>query len=318
MSEVLLMGSTSVALAVGEAVLDVGVNLAGVVTVGKSYSISYSDRPVENFRFADIPKWCEGRGVRAIEFESYDQVLGEINGHDIPVCLVAGWYHMVPRGVRDRFPRGCVGFHASLLPQLRGGAPLNWAILTGLPETGVTMLQLADGVDDGPLFGQKRFPIGPRTTIGELVEAGANASRDLVRELLPGIIEGRKNPTAQTGMPSYGLQRCPEDGRIDWTGSAEAIDRLVRAVGRPYPGAFTFLGNEKIQIWAAALISGGACVHGASGQLARLPSIDDVCVVTGDGLVAIHAATFDRGDCAIDLLKRSNQKRFVSQSSLIA
>lgn len=315
MPDLLLMGSTDVTLAVGNALLDAGTGISGVVTVGESFSISYSDSAVPNLRFADIPKWCERRRVRAIKFSSYDQVLGEIGDGDIPLCLVAGWYHMLPATFRKKFLRGCVGLHASLLPQLRGGAPLNWAILTGLRETGVTMLKLTDGVDDGPIYGQKRLPIGPRTTIGELVEDSARASADLARELTPGIIDGGREPVAQSGRHSYGLQRNPEDGQIDWCGSADAIDRLVRAVGRPYAGAFTYLESEKIQIWAGAPVSVDTRVYGAPGQLARVPGIDHVCVVTGEGLMAIHAVTDEQGDCALDLLRRSIQKRFVSRSS---
>jgi len=312
MADVLLFGGTDVTLAVAEAVLAAGAKLAGIVTVGESFSISYSARPIANTRFADIPKWCAVHGVPAIKFETYDRALTQIGDRPIPVCLVAGWYHMVPRAVRERFARGAIGFHASLLPQLRGGAPLNWAILSGLRETGLTMFRLTDGVDDGPIYGQKRFPIGPRTAVGDLVRASGEASAALVRELLPGVLDGSLEPVPQSGTASYAMQRQPEDGRIDWTRSADAIDRLVRAASRPYPGAFTYFEGRKILLWRTEPIVDAPAILAVAGQLVRLPDIDYPGVVTGDGLLTIVEATDESGATVVDLLRKSSQKRFTT------
>lgn len=310
MHKVLLLGSTDVTLAVADAVLRTGVGIEAIVSAGESFDISYSDRPVRNVRFADIPTWCAQHGTQVLRFNSYEQIAGDLECRDIPVCLVAGWYHMLPRRFRDRFERSCIGFHASLLPQLRGGAPLNWAILAGLSNTGVTMLQLADGIDDGPIFGRRSFPIGPRSTIAELVAKSGEACVSLVGEFLPAIIAGQCMPHAQSGEPSYGLQRQPEDGRIKWTWTAEAIDRLVRAVGRPYGGAFCEFAGQRIHVWRTEPLANGPRVHGIPGQILRLPSMEHPGVVTGDGILVIFEATDEGGRCALPLLRRSSQKRF--------
>lgn len=313
MADVLLLGSTDTTITVGEAALCAGLRIWTVVSVGSSFSISYSDRPVLNARSVDIPLWARDHGVRSLQFESYDRVLSELGEVEIPVCLVAGWYHMLPRHFRNRFPHGCIGFHASLLPQLRGGAPLNWAILTGLETTGVTMLQLEDGVDDGPVYGQKSFPISPRTTIADLITASGEACAALVDELLPSILSGSAHPVAQQGAPSYGLQRQPEDGRIQWSSTSESIDRLVRAVGRPYPGAFSYLDGQHISIWRTEQLNNPPRVFGCPGQIARLPDVEFPCVVTGDGIIAVVEATDPTGVCAIRSIKRANQKRFTAE-----
>ncbi len=311
MAEVLILGGTDVTLAVADAVIDAGVGVRAIVHVGETFSISYSAAPVANVRRADIPAWCARRGVAAIPFVNFAELAGSPHLEGVEACLVAGWYHMAPRAFRDRFPRGCLGLHASLLPQLRGGAPLNWAILSGLSETGVSLFELGDGVDDGGVYGQARFPISARATIAELVVASSAASAALVRDHIAAICAGRARPQPQVGAPSYALQRSPTDGRIDWRDDAERIDRLVRAVGRPYPGAYAHLDGRKILLWEAHRPSGGPEVLGAPGQIARLSEVDWPCIVTGRGLLVVTAATDEAGDDMLPLLRRSANQRML-------
>lgn len=310
MNSVLLLGGTDVTLAVAEAVVASGAQLAAVVSVAPQFSISYSREKITNVRRADLATWCEAQGIRHIAFESYAAIPADLDGVHPDLCLVAGWYHMVPISFRERFPCGCHGFHASLLPLLRGGAPLNWAILSGMSETGVTLFELGDGVDDGLVFGQERLPIGARTTIGELVEASRSACARLTVSLLPAMLDRSLVGRPQTGVPSYALQRRPEDGRIDWTRSVAEIDALIRATGRPYPGAFTDLEGEQIRVWSAAPADGLPRVLGLPGQIARIAESGLPCVVAQDGMLVIHEATGADGECCIDKLRKSGHKRF--------
>lgn len=307
---VLLLGGTDVTLAVAEAVLACGAPLAGVVTIGDSFSISYSSSPIQNARAVDASDWGRGNAVEIIPFSNYDQLLREIASSQPEICLVAGWYHMVPQRFRAAFPRGCFGFHASLLPRLRGGAPLNWAILTEQTETGVTLFEMSDGVDDGPVFGQSGFAIPPRAMIGDLVRRARDACAELTRDVLPALLAGTASGREQQGAATYGMQRTPEDGRIDWRDSTVAIDRLVRAVSRPYPGAFATLGADLVRIWAAEPLASAPTVFGAPGQIARLPESAHPCVITGDGLLQIVEATDAQDVDYIDKLRKSSHKRF--------
>src|SRR5262249_39635288 len=149
---------------------------AGLVDLDRSFSISYRPQGVSNARFVDLAGWCEARDVPRLRYHAAPGVaeFGAEIGADF--LLAAAWYHMVPANVRARFPRGAAGIHGSLLPKLRGGAPLNWAILLGLEETGVSLFALSDGVDDGPLYGQRRIALSGATTIGELVEQSRDAA----------------------------------------------------------------------------------------------------------------------------------------------
>lgn len=305
---VVLFGGTDLSLAVAELLMGLSVKLAGVVHVGEDVKISYAPEGMRSVRYADVAGWAEGHGVPALAWDgqrSATTFVREVGGE---FGLAAGWYHMLGTELRDNFAMGCAGLHASLLPRFRGGAPLNWAILSGATETGVSMFMLGEGVDDGPLLGQRSFAIGPRATIAELVDRARDASLELVAEVLPALAAGTLKPTPQVGTPTYGQQRRPEDGAIDWTRSAEEIDRLVRAVGRPYSGAFTYLDGEQVTIWAAEPMT-DAEVLGAPGQLWRADD-GEVGVVTGSGVLVIREATGNGGASVLDTLRSASNRRF--------
>lgn len=308
---VLLMGGTDLTMAVGVRLREIGVEVAGVVYVPRVFGISYQPSQLLNTRFSDLARWCSDVGIPGVKYDGPESVVAHASACSADFALVAGWYHTVPRSVRDRFPKGCAGLHASLLPKFRGGAPLPWAILAGETEAGISLFELGDGMDDGPLFGQRAFPIGPRTTVGDLVNAAEGAALDLVTQCVPEISAGRLTPSAQHGVQSYSLQRSPEDGRIDWSRSATEIDRLVRAVGRPYPGAFTTLDGKRLFIWAAEPLT-TVQIYGTPGQIARIPGEPNVCVVSGTGALALREVTDEQGESCLPLLRQSGNRRLTS------
>jgi len=310
---ILLLGGTDLTLGVGERLRKVGLSLVGIVHVPQRFRISYSLQEINNVRFTDLAAWCESINVPHRAYESNKALTGFAEEVQADFCLAAGWFHMLPADVRARFSRGAAGLHASLLPRLRGGAPLNWAILSAERESGVTLFALGDGVDDGPVYGQERFPIGPRAGIGDLVKAAEAAALALVERCLPEISAGRLVPTPQVGQPTYCLQRTPEDGAIDWSKSAEDIDRLVRAVGRPYSGAFSWLDGRKIIIWAAEPRLSGPAILGALGQICRIEYEQDPFVVTGQGSLIIREGSDETGEDVMRVLRRSANKRLRHQ-----
>lgn len=306
----LLLGGTDLTLAVAERMREIGIPPAGVVHVGTKFSISYKPTGVTNVRFADLSSWCDASKIPHLTYDNAKSVrmFAEQIGADF--CLAAGWYHMVPKELRSIFPLGTAGLHASLLPRLRGGAPLNWAILSGEKETGITMFALGDGIDDGPLYGQERFSVGACATIGELVQAAQAGALRLVERCLSEIAAGRLKPIPQSGNPSYCLQRIPDDGAIDWNMSSVDIDCLVRAVSRPYPGAFCWFEETKVMIWSSEPGSRKLIVLGKPGQIARIPEEKDPLVVTGDGYLVIHEATDEHGQDLLPMLRRASNRRF--------
>jgi methionyl-tRNA formyltransferase len=177
-------------------------------------------------------------------------------------------------------------------------------------RTGVTLFELADGIDDGPVYGRSAFPIGERARISDLVAAAESATLELLDAHLPALARGEAEATAQDGEPSYGLQRRPEDGRVDWRLPVDEIDLLIRAVGRPYPGARAQFEEEDLVVWEAEPRRDGPVVLGAPGQIARLPGEDDPCVVTGDGVLVLRDVTGADGESRLDVLRGAANRRF--------
>jgi len=170
------------------------------------------------------------------------------------LVLVIGWTQLVKAEIL-RAPRyGCIGFHASLLPQYRGRAPINWALINGESRTGNTMMLLEEGVDDGDILAQREIPIGIEDTCATLYEKVAESEFDMLDEVLPLIRAGqmprrKQDPSRVSVMP----KRRPEDGVIDWSRPARRLYDWVRALTHPYPGAFTDLDGRRVFVWKAAL-----------------------------------------------------------------
>jgi methionyl-tRNA formyltransferase len=153
--------------------------------------------------------------------------------------VVVAFGQILPRAVIDIAPRGTVNVHASLLPRLRGAAPIQWAIANGDSETGVTTMQIDEGLDTGPLLLSRPLAIGPQETAAELEPRLARIGGELLVETVAGLERGTVSPVAQdAARATYAPLLRKEDGRVDWTLSARAI--ACRAHGfDPWPGAYT-------------------------------------------------------------------------------
>lgn len=175
-----------------------------------------------------------------------------IRNADLDWLYVIGWSQIAKTDVLSAPRRGVLGIHPTLLPVGRGRASIPWAIIKGLDQTGVTMFQLDEGVDTGPILGQVIIPIAPDETSTTLYRKAEQAHRTLIRQTYPSIADGSVSPRQQDeSRATEWLERKPSDGYFDpSTMNAEDVDRLVRALTHPYPGAFTRLSNhQNIRIW---------------------------------------------------------------------
>jgi methionyl-tRNA formyltransferase len=194
-------------------------------------------------------------GARLIETADVNapDTIAEIREADPDLIFVVGWSQLV----MDEFiglPRhGVYGMHPTLLPRHRGRAAIPWAILSGLATTGVTLFQIADGTaDSGPIVGQVEVPIAADETATTLYEKVTAAHLELVRDYVPKLVDGTAERIPQdTRRASAWPKRTPSDGLIDWETRAPYLHDWVRAQTRPYPGAFTYLGEEKLVVWRA-------------------------------------------------------------------
>lgn len=183
---------------------------------------------------------------------------------DLDVAVVAAYGLILPKAMLDAPRRGCLNIHASLLPRWRGAGPIQAAILAGDAETGITIMRMEEGLDTGPMLLRDATPIGPRMTTPEVHDALAAMGARLILRALdenpPPV------PQPETGV-TYAPKIAKEDGRLDWTQPAEALDRRIRAL-TPWPGCFFHHGAEVIRVLAAEPTEG----QGAPGTVLDAPA----------------------------------------------
>lgn len=171
-----------------------------------------------------------------------------------PDVLFSFYYRkMIPAEVLD-IPRvGAFNLHGSLLPKFRGRCPVNWVLIEGETQTGLTLHSMVEKPDAGDIIARRALDIAFDDTAYTLFMKMAQEARILMREVLPSIADGSFAGTPQTvlGPSSYFGGRKPEDGLISWEKDAVAVYNLTRAITHPYPGAFTYLDGKKLFIWKA-------------------------------------------------------------------
>jgi methionyl-tRNA formyltransferase len=177
-----------------------------------------------------------------------DQWLRE---RDVDVAVVLAYGRILPPAVLAVPRRGCMNLHLSLLPKYRGAAPINWAIVHGESETGVSLMQMDQGLDTGPVFTQRATPIGAHETAGELADRLAQLAAEVVRTDLPRAAAGMVEPKPQDDARATQAPLIhSDDTRVDWTHRAVAIFNLIRGM-EPAPGAFTMLGGKRLRLHAS-------------------------------------------------------------------
>jgi methionyl-tRNA formyltransferase len=262
-----------------ETLLELGVDVALVVT--------HEDAPGERIWFRSVADVARGAGVRAIAPANVNapEVL-EALAEAAPDFLFSFYFrHMLSRPALAVAKRGALNLHGSLLPRFRGRAPVNWALIEGERETGVTLHYMDEKPDHGDIVAQRAVTIGRDDSALSLTHALAGAARELLRETIPQLAAGTAARIAQDHARStyYGGRR-PEDGAIDWRAPAERVRNLIRAVTDPWPGAFTSLRGRSLSIWWAetapldAPRPAGELFFAADGT---------PCVATGEGALAL-------------------------------
>ncbi|MCA9536643.1 MAG: methionyl-tRNA formyltransferase [Myxococcales bacterium] len=202
------------------------------------------------------------------------------------VAVVIAYGRILPLDVLTAPRLGCVNLHGSLLPRWRGAAPIQWAVASGDPVTGVTLMQMDEGLDTGPMLGTLSTPIGAEETSGELFERLAGLSAQLLRRDLPRYVRGELEPVPQDHTQATHARPLDKaDGRLDWTRSAAALAHHVRGMS-PWPGAFTMDQEVPVKVHRAhalTLDAGGAAPGTVLGG-----DRDGVRVACGQGVLSIQ------------------------------
>jgi UDP-4-amino-4-deoxy-L-arabinose formyltransferase / UDP-glucuronic acid dehydrogenase (UDP-4-keto-hexauronic acid decarboxylating) len=186
---------------------------------------------------------------------------------------------------------GCFNLHGSLLPKYRGRVPTNWAIINGETETGVTLHYMTAGIDDGDIVAQQSVTIEIDDNAQTLITKQVEAARSMLDDCLPAIKSGSAKRMPQNNdEATYFGGRTADDGAIDWSQPATAVHNLVRAVTRPYPGAFTFAGQRKLIIWEVEVLE-----QSSDSPPGTILSIDPLEIACGEGVIRVRFGQQENG-----------------------
>jgi len=232
------MGCTGLRL-----LLDAGVEVSAVFT--------YEDDPAENCWFGSVAKLARSRGIPAftpknVNEPDWVQKIERLK----PEVLFSFYYRdLIRRPIRVIPTHGCVNMHGSLLPKYRGRSPVNWQLVNGETESGVTLHYITGRADAGDIIGQERVEVGPEDTAIVLYRKLLAAAERVLRRHLRGVLAGDAQRIKQDESQATVFGgRKPEDGRLDWQRPAWELHNLVRAVAPPWPGAYTFAEDGKVMI----------------------------------------------------------------------
>ena len=242
-----------------------GVNVALVYT--------HEDDPGENQWFGSVYSLAKSHNIPV----STDSPSAEIVRSVKPDVIFSFYYRaMIDMNILDLAPLGAFNMHGSLLPKYRGRACVNWAVLNGETEAGVTLHHMTARADAGNIVGQEAVAIGPDETAHDVFAKIIPASGRLLDRCLGDILAGNAEGTPQNEAEATKFgRRTPADGLIDWSKPAREIHNLVRAVAKPFPGAFTYHDGRKIMVWKTRLYDGHTDNNPA------------IIVKTGDGLIEL-------------------------------
>lgn len=229
-----------------EALIDAGYSIQAVFT--------HADDPAENHFYASVAQLCARRGIPVHAPQDAGHPLWVERIRALGPDFIFSFYYrnLLPQGVLGSARRGAYNLHGSLLPRYRGRAPVNWVLVNGERETGVTLHRMVERPDAGPIVAQRAVPIAPDDTALTLHAKVREAARALLAQCLPSLARGEltEHPQDET-QASYFGRRTPADGELDWNRPAVALANLVRAVTQPYPGAFAWHGDRKLVVWRA-------------------------------------------------------------------
>ena len=268
--------------------LDRGVDVVLVYT--------HADDPGEEQWFDSVYELARSRGLEAAAPDSLEGEEERVRAAAPDVIFSFYYRSLIPMSILDLAPLGAFNMHGSLLPRYRGRACVNWAVLNGETETGVTLHHMTARADRGNIVDQMAVPIGPEDTAHDVFLKLIPAAGTVLARSLDAILAGNAPGTPQDESKAtlFGRRR-PADGLMDWTKSARELYNLVRAVAWPFPGAFTSCGGRKLMVWRTRAADGEAQDGAMPGTVL---SPRPLRVATGRGTLEVLEAQWadERGE----------------------
>lgn len=280
---VVFMGTPDFAVGTLEAIVAAGHEVVGVVTQpdkpqGRSKSLVPT--PVKAAALAHGLNVYQPTRIRN------EEAVATVRAMEPDVIVVVAFGQIIPKEILDMAPHGCINVHASLLPAYRGAAPIQWAVLNGEKETGVTIMRMDEGLDTGDVIAKVIVPLDEKETSESLFDKLSAAGAKLLAETLPSIGDGtavyekqpEESPTAYAGMIKKQM------GLIDWNRSAVEIERWVRGMNS-WPSAYTKLDGKTLKIWSSHIEDEKQT--GEAGKVLRADKTG-MYVQTGCGVLCIE------------------------------
>ncbi len=282
--KVVFMGTPDFAVGTLEALIEAGHEVIGVVTQPdkpKGRGKTLMATPVKEVALKHQIPVYQPKKVREAGFT---ETLGRLAPD---VIVVAAFGQIITKEILD-IPRfGCINVHASLLPAYRGAAPIQWAVINGEKESGVTIMQMDEGLDTGDMIDKVVVPLAEDETGGSLFDKLSQAGARLCVKVLKDLEEGNavrvKQPEEST--TPYASMISKKMGEIDWNRSAKSIEQLIRGLD-PWPSAYTKLQGKTLKLWKAEAQKENV-PEGVPGEVVKVER-DTFCIQTGDGILKIE------------------------------
>ena len=286
---IVFMGNNPRGVACLQALLNANENVVGVVAHPDAKQGIGGDILVKDVALEWGTPLFQPENVNAPEFVEKLRVL------EPDLIIMAGYNQIVKKQVIEIPPQGCINLHGGKLPDYRGTAPLNWAIINGETKGGLAIIFVDEGIDTGDIIRQAEFEIAETDTIADVIQKTIEIFPPMLLEVVNDIRNGTVTRTRQNPEEgAYYTRRYPRDGRIHWDRmTAKQVYDLVRALVRPYPGAFTYVGERKLLIWKVSIPK--MVIKGVPGR-AALRQRDGVIVIAKDRGVLVEKVEWANGE----------------------
>lgn len=280
---VVFMGTPNFAVGTLEALLEAGHEVAAVVTQPdkpKGRGKTLMPTPVKEAALARMIPVLQPKKVREPEFVETLRKIGP------DVIVVAAFGQIISKEILEMPRYGCINVHASLLPAYRGAAPIQWAVINGDKESGVTIMRMNEGLDTGDMIDKVVVPLDENETGGSLFDklsaAGAKLCAEVLEKLENGTAVFEKQPELSTS--DYAAMIDKKMGKINWERPAKEIEQLIRGLN-PWPSAYTFMKGKSLKLWTASVVYEER--EAVPGEIVEIGK-EGILVKTGEGLLLIR------------------------------
>jgi UDP-4-amino-4-deoxy-L-arabinose formyltransferase/UDP-glucuronic acid dehydrogenase (UDP-4-keto-hexauronic acid decarboxylating) len=255
---------------------------------------THKDDPKENIWFDSVAELAASKNIPVFAPDNINHPLWIQKIRNMNPDIIFSFYYrkMVKPAILDIPSYGCLNLHGSLLPKYRGRCPVNWVLVNGEKETGITLHYMTPEPDDGDIVSQKKVAISDDDTARTLHEKLAGLSSAMLDEVLPQIKAGTASRKPQNhSQATYYGGRQPKDGEIDWSLSSKEIRNLVRAVTQPYPGAFSYAGDRQCLFWSVTEMP----TDGRNIEPGTIVAVDPLTIACGKESIRIDTGQIPDG-----------------------